>query len=144
MQPSKRFRNWLLVARKLAAIRDAVTRIREVLPAEPEQFLADRTSREVIALNLLVAIQECLSVATHWLADEGSSVPASYREVLLTLADHNVLDRALALRLASAAGLRNLIAHQYAVLDWERIHTVAAQGLDDLIRFCEIIATRIR
>jgi uncharacterized protein YutE (UPF0331/DUF86 family) len=35
------------------------------------------------------------------------------------------------------SGLRNLIAHRYGALDWQRIHTIAATQLDDLLRFCD-------
>jgi hypothetical protein len=31
--------------------------------------------REVVILNLFVALQECLSLAAHWLADAGLDVP---------------------------------------------------------------------
>jgi uncharacterized protein YutE (UPF0331/DUF86 family) len=64
-----------LLARKLAAIRDAVARIREVLPASIDAFRTDRTAREIVTLNLFVALQESIAVATHWLADEGWGVP---------------------------------------------------------------------
>jgi hypothetical protein len=75
-----------IVAARVAAIRDAVDRIRGVLPREPEAFEADRTSREVVILNLFVALQESVSLATHWLADAGLDVPGSYREIFLDLA----------------------------------------------------------
>jgi hypothetical protein len=45
-----------LLAAKIAAIRDAVTRIRAVLPSDVDAFLADRTAREVVVLNLFVTI----------------------------------------------------------------------------------------
>ena len=64
-----------LVAAKIAAVRDAVARIRSVLPADRRAFVADRTAREITVLNLFVAFQDCLSLATHWLADRGT-VPA--------------------------------------------------------------------
>jgi uncharacterized protein YutE (UPF0331/DUF86 family) len=64
-----------LLASKIAAIRDAAARVREVLPADRVALAADRTAREVVLLNLFVAIQECMSLATHWLADEGLDVP---------------------------------------------------------------------
>jgi uncharacterized protein YutE (UPF0331/DUF86 family) len=51
-----------------------------------------------------------------------------------------VLDASLAERLGAAAGLRNLIAHRYATLDWDRIHAIAASDLDDLLSFCEQLA----
>ena len=50
-------------AAKTAAVLDAVRRIREVLPATPEELRDDRTAREVVTLNLFVAIQESLDLA---------------------------------------------------------------------------------
>jgi hypothetical protein len=50
-----------LLAKHVATIRDAVARIRTVLPPSQEAFEADRTSREVVVLNLFVAIQVCLT-----------------------------------------------------------------------------------
>jgi uncharacterized protein YutE (UPF0331/DUF86 family) len=120
----------------VADIRDAVARIQEVLPADVEAFARDRTAREVVVLNLFVALQHCLSLTTHWLAGAGLDVPAAYRDALLALGDRGVLSPALAARLAAAAGLRNLIAHRYGVLDWMRIHAIASTQLDDLLQFC--------
>ena len=126
-----------VVARGIAAVRDAAARIREVLPDEPAELAADRTIREVVVLNLFVAVQECLSLATHWLADEGRRVPATYAEVFRALADHHVIDPGLGSRMAAAAGLRNLIAHRYGDLDWERVHDIGSHHLSDLLEFCE-------
>jgi len=131
-----------LLAKKVAAVRDAVARIRAVLPANPESFLADRTAREVVLLNLFVALQECLALAAHWLADAGWDVPQNYRDIFGSLAEHGVLERDLAARLAAASGLRNLVAHQYGILDWPRIHAVASTELDDLLAFCAALARR--
>jgi len=46
-----------IAAAKVAAIRDAVDRIRRSLPPDPRVFEADRTAREVVILNLFVALQ---------------------------------------------------------------------------------------
>ena len=131
-----------LLADRVAAVRDATARIRTVLPASVEAFRADRTAREVVVLNLLVAIQTCLDLASHWLADEGWDVPATYGDVFLALADHDVLPRDLARRLAAASGMRNLIAHQYAILDWQRVHAIAQSELGHLEVFCAALATK--
>lgn len=126
-----------VLSNKIAAIRDAVRRIREVLPASREAFAADRTAREIVVLNLFVAIQECLALATHWLADAGIEVPESYGRVLLRLGERGDIDRELAARLASATGLRNLIAHRYGALDSDRVHAIASNQLDDLLALCD-------
>jgi len=127
-----------IVAVKIGAIRDAVARVRQVLPREAPAFEADRTAREIVILNLFVALQETVSLATHWLADAGLDVPGSYREIFLALAERGKIPRDLAERLASAAGFRNLIAHQYGVLDPVRVHAMASRELGDLLDFCEV------
>jgi uncharacterized protein YutE (UPF0331/DUF86 family) len=131
-----------VLVKKLSAIQDAVARIREVLPPSADAFRADRTVREVVTLNLFVALQEVLAAATDWIADEGRDVPQSYGEVFTVLADRGMLERDLAARLRSAAGLQNLIAHQYGVMDIDRIFMIASNDLDDLLVFCRQMAAR--
>ena len=67
-----------VLASKLAAIRDAVARIREVLPGSAEALSEDLTAREIVMLNLFIALQEAIALGTHWLADEGWEVPQTY------------------------------------------------------------------
>jgi uncharacterized protein YutE (UPF0331/DUF86 family) len=59
------------------------------------------------------------------------------------MGERGFVSRALAGRLAAASGLRNLVAHQYAVVDWLRIHEIASRNLDDLLDFCEELARRV-
>ena len=133
-----------LVAAKIAVVRDALARVRAVLPATRQAFAADRTAREVVVLNLFVAIQACLDLAGHWLADEGWEVPRQYADLFAALAEHDIISPDLSRRLAAAAGLRNLVAHQYGILDWERIHAIASSAeLVDLEDFCATIAARV-
>lgn len=113
-----------------------------MLPQEPRALESDRTVREVVVLNLFVALQETVSLATHWLADSGLDVPGSYREIFLSLAERGRIPGELARRLAAAAGFRNLVAHQYGVLDPARVHTIALADLDDLLDFCDIVSRR--
>ena len=77
-----------LVAAKVAAVRDAIDRVRAVLPSSLDAFIADRTAREVVTLNLMIAIQDCLDLATHWLADPGWNMPETYGDVFVALAEH--------------------------------------------------------
>ena len=133
-----------LLAAKIAAVSDATARVRVVLPSEADAFTADRTTREVVTLNLFVAIQACLDLAAHWLADMGWEMPGSYADVFAALAKHDVIAHELATRLAAAAAFRNLVAHQYGALDWRRVHAIAVSGLSDLEAFCAKLADQAR
>ena len=127
-------------AAKIAAISDAVYRIRQVLPASAAEFASDRTRREVVLLNLFVAIQECLSLASHYLADTGRNVPATYGEVFQALANEGLITRELSQKLAGAAAFRNLVAHQYGAIDTARVYAIASGDLDDLLEFCRALS----
>ncbi len=117
-----------------------MTRIGDVLPQNADAFLADRTAREVVTFNLFLGLQEAIALATHWLADAGIDVPETYGDVFTALGEHRLLDAALASRLRAAAGLRNLVAHQYGVLDFRRVFRVAREDLGDLIAFCQAVS----
>jgi uncharacterized protein YutE (UPF0331/DUF86 family) len=132
----------VVLASKIAAIRDAVARVRAVVPPSSEALAADRTTREIVVLNLFVALQECVALAVHWLADEGLDVPVTYGDVFRRLGDRGVVPADLAQRLAAAAGFRNLIAHQYGALDWTRVHAMGTERLEDLLAFCDHLALR--
>lgn len=133
-----------LYAGRVAAIRDALSRVRAVLPQGVEAFLADRTAREVVVLNLFVAIQAALDLASHWLADEGWEVPQRHGDLFVALAEHEVISRPLATRLSEASGLRNLVLHQYGAVDWKRVHAMASSGdLDDLDAFCAELSSKL-
>lgn len=129
-----------VLAKKLAAIRDAVARIREVLPRSAEAFRENRTAREIVILNLFVGLQEAIALATHWLADEGWDVPQNYGDAFMALAERQILERDLAERLRAASGLRNLIAHQYGVVDAGRIFDLASNDVEDLLLLCRQLA----
>ena len=131
-----------VLATKVAAVHDAVARVRDVLPASAGEFLADRTAREVVTLNVFVAVQESIALATHWLADAGWAVPQTHADVFAALAAHGIIDTPLAERLRAAAGLRNLIAHQDGVIDFERIFAIASREVDDLVAFCQQLSQR--
>jgi uncharacterized protein YutE (UPF0331/DUF86 family) len=132
-----------VLAKKLAAIRDAVARIREVLPGSTEAFLENRTAREIVILNLFIALQEAIALATHWVADEGWGVPQSYGDVFAALSERHILEAKLADRLRSASGLRNLIAHQYGAIDAGRIFELASNDVEDLLSFCRQLAQQV-
>ena len=130
----------LVLASKISAIRDAVARIQEVLPDTADAFVADRTAREIVAFNLFLALQEAIALVTHWLADDGATVPGTYGDAFAALGRLGVIDEALATRLRAAAGLRNLIAHQYGVIDFGRLYAIARVDADDLLAFCQQLA----
>jgi len=124
------------VGRARARLNDAASTLQQPL----ETFLSDPKTRDVSLFYLFLAIQECIDLAAHWVADEGWEEPDDAESAFDILADRAAIDRPTATALRAAAGLRNRIAHGYALLDYERVHREAGAGLGPLRRFLADIA----
>jgi uncharacterized protein YutE (UPF0331/DUF86 family) len=88
---------------------------------------------------LFLAIQECIDLAAHWVADEGWGEPDDAGSAFDVLAERGAIDRETATALRAAAGLRNRIAHGYALLDHARVHGEAQSGIRALRNFLVVI-----
>ena len=71
--------------------------------------------------------------------ESAAGIPV-HREVFAALSAPGVLTRELADRMAAASGLRNLVAHQYGEVDWNRIHAMASSEVGELLAFTQELA----
>jgi uncharacterized protein YutE (UPF0331/DUF86 family) len=88
---------------------------------------------------LYVASQAAVDLAMHLGADAGLAPAMTYQDAFRRLVDAGVLERELAERLAGWAGFRNVLAHFYASVDYDRVYDALGE-LDDLERFAAIVA----
>lgn len=129
-----------VVARKIASANSRLEQVDELLGDELEEFLADVRGRDLTAFYLQLAIQDCVDLATNWVAEAGWPPPEDAGSAFGTLADHDLISRNLATFLREAVGLRNRIAHGYATVDHERLYREARDGTPRLKQFLAKIA----
>ncbi len=86
-----------------------------------ERLRSDVDTQNMVLFALYRAVQGCIDVGQHVIAERGLPVPGAYRDVFRVLGDAGVIDAGLASRLERWAGLRNVIAHPYGALDLERV-----------------------
>jgi uncharacterized protein YutE (UPF0331/DUF86 family) len=125
------------VARAQAWLSDAES----LLAAPPDEFVADRKGRDLALFYLFLAIQECIDLGAHWVADEGWAPPDDAGSTFDVLADRGVIARPVADGLRAAAGLRNRIAHGYAMLDYRRVQEESRAGIRPVRLFLEAVAS---
>jgi uncharacterized protein YutE (UPF0331/DUF86 family) len=125
------------VARARARLNDAAAGIERPV----EAFRADVKGRDLALFYLFLAIQECIDLAAHWVADEGWGEPDDAGSAFDILADRLVISHETATALRAAAGLRNRIAHGYALLDYDRVHREAGAGIPSVREFLVSVAT---
>jgi uncharacterized protein YutE (UPF0331/DUF86 family) len=121
-----------LLRRKTSQVLHHLTRLRRHSALSAEALLADEDFYNALVMDLQQAIQACIDLAAHACADAALGVPSSPAEAFSLLARAGLIDVQLAVRLAGAAGLRNLIVHRYTDLDAQRIVDVVRNNLGDL------------
>ena len=130
-----------LVLAKLASLNEQTGRMERRRSVDLDVFRQDLERQDALAMSLLVALQEAADIALHISSDEGWGVAPSYAESFQRLAEHGVIEVALAARLANIASLRNRVAHGYATVDFERLWRETPVGVDVFRQFAGKIAT---
>ena len=83
---------------------------------------------------LQVSIQICIDIGAHLVSELGLKPAEDYQGVFASLSAHGMIDADLADRLGDAAGLRNLLVHDYGDIDHARLWDTLGE-LDDLRAF---------
>jgi uncharacterized protein YutE (UPF0331/DUF86 family) len=130
-----------LVASKLGELAEHVARIRARRKATADDLRRDRDALDLVAFNLMLAVQACADVASHVIADEGWPPATSLGAAFERLKDREVISEPVCAALIRAVGLRNVIAHGYAGVRPEMVQAAATTGLADLEAFAREVAT---
>lgn len=106
------------------------------LRSASERTLAQRDELWLDGIKYLfvITIEGCVDVAQHVASSEGFRPPDSNADALRLLGQQHVIDAALASELASVVGFRNVLVHQYAVVD-DALVVAALDRLDVFDRF---------
>ena len=124
------------VGRRLQRLGELLAAL-EAIRADGEQaYLAEMQTRLAAERALQLAVQACIDVAAHLVAELGLRTPEDYRDTFRGLADEHLLDRDLAQRLGDAAGMRNILVHEYLEIDPRQVWRALGR-LDDLRTFAD-------
>ena len=89
-----------------------------------------------IRYGLFESIQIVIDVACKISSYYNLGNPKNYKECVELLKKHNYLTDALAQRIVSMVGLRNLLVHEYAEIDDAKLYNFL-NYIDDFILFAE-------
>jgi uncharacterized protein YutE (UPF0331/DUF86 family) len=90
-------------------------------------------TRLAAAHAIQLAVQICIDIGAHLISEQGLETPSDYRGVFGSLRDAG-LDAELASRLGDAAGMRNILVHDYLEVDDDEVWAAIGR-LDDLRQF---------
>lgn len=101
-----------------------------------EEFKSDKKNYGLAEHHLRRALEGILTIGTHFL----SRLPVKtkdYREIILSLAEQNIIPRDFAEKNKTLANYRNRLVHLYWEVSEEEMHKVLNEHLSDIDKFCQ-------
>jgi uncharacterized protein YutE (UPF0331/DUF86 family) len=100
---------------------------------------ADTERLSGLKYRFVTTIEGVINAAQHLCASEGWGPPKDNGDAVRLLGRHDVVDPELAERLVQAVGFRNLLVHQYADVDDDRV-VVLLDEIGDIERFVQQVS----
>ncbi|MBM4430746.1 MAG: DUF86 domain-containing protein, partial [Chloroflexi bacterium] len=106
------------IERRLDELGERLARLQPLMDKARGDFDQDPYLRDITERNLEVAAQCCLDICHRIISLEGARKPVDYYDAILRMGELGVLPPEFARQLAPLAGFRNLLVHEYLLLDW--------------------------
>jgi uncharacterized protein YutE (UPF0331/DUF86 family) len=114
--------------------------LRAEIPA-PGALREDRKLQARTLFALQMAVQSCLDMAGHLVAELGLPRPEENAELFTTLSAAGHLDADLAAKMRAMTRFRNLIVHLYWTVDFDRVFDILQKDVADFTRFEKTVVT---
>jgi len=129
---------------KLESLHRCLARVETHIPASAAALESDIDTQDILVLNLERAVQLCVDIGSHILADTVDIGVGSMASVFSALAKKGIISGDLALHLARAVGFRNIAVHEYNELNWNIVYAIISERLVDFYGFARIVMERMQ
>jgi uncharacterized protein YutE (UPF0331/DUF86 family) len=128
-----------VIEQKLESLRLCLKRVQQKTPQSVAELAGDADAQDVITLNLTRAVQLCVDIGAHLIAESDHPAPDTMGQTFDTLTRMRLIAPELALRMKKAVGFRNIAIHNYAAIDWQITHIIATRHIGDFAAFAAAI-----
>lgn len=128
-----------VLLRKLTFLRKLLGDLAPLRQADMAQVLAEHYKVERLLELLVMAASDLIF---HLLAEQGITAE-SYRDAFRRAGELGILPPELAARLQEAAGMRNILVHQYEEIDYVILHDSIEPALEDFAQLADLLVARL-
>lgn len=127
--------DWEMIDQKIESLRRSVARVGEKCPDSVDALQKDYDAQDIITLNLSRAVQMCVDIGAHLLAESNQTSPGTMGSTFELLSEAGIISADLSGKLKKAVGFRNLAVHNYEAINWAIVYAIARTHLEDFLEF---------
>jgi len=124
----------------LRLLSEYITDLVELQAVDLNTYEENKLVHRTVERTLHLAVEACLDIGQHIIAQEGFRTPADNKDVFAVLSEEGVVPPSLLPSLISMAKFRNLIVHDYAQIDNLVVFNILKRRLGDFDAFARAIA----
>ena len=127
----------LVIFTKIDSLNRCLQRIRTKIPQDVDTLISDLDRQDIIVLNLERAVQLCVDIAAHAIAECEGRPPQTMAEGFIRLHEEGIISRKVAGQMQKTVGFRNIAVHEYQILNWNAVFAIITKHLDDFQIFAQ-------
>ncbi|GGY06357.1 hypothetical protein GCM10007160_37310 [Litchfieldella qijiaojingensis] len=128
-----------VINQKLESLRRCIARLESRCPDDAKTLATDLDAQDIVSLNLTRAVQICVDIAAHWIAEHGDvTAPVTMGQTFDVLAQAGIISPQLATNMRKSVGFRNIVVHNYENVNWDMVFSICKNRLDDFRQFAEV------
>ncbi|MEM3023130.1 MAG: DUF86 domain-containing protein [Candidatus Bathyarchaeia archaeon] len=129
-----------LILRNLSKLREYGGYLKELQAIPLDRLKGDFMARGAAERYLQVSIECVIDVGNEIISSLGLRRPERYRDIPAILAEAKVIPEVFAESVASMIGFRNLLVHDYALIDLDLVYEFIQRRVRDFEEFSRYIA----
>ena len=133
-----------LILRKLSNLESYLAQIHEYQDIAIETYKNEWKTQRIIERTLQMMIETCSDIAGHIIADQKYRVPTGYADTFKVLDENQILGHSLAASLSKMAKFRNVVVHDYDVVDGEIVIGILRKHLRDFVLFKDAVVAFLK
>ena len=125
----------VLVFRKVASLDEYGKQVSEYSTITVDQYRSEWKTQRIVERTLQMMIELCADIASHIISDNGLRTPETYADTFRVLAENGIITSEQLAVMEKMAKFRNIVVHQYEVIDAEIVILVLRRHLSDFNQF---------
>lgn len=128
------------IIKLVSELRTSVNRLRHLANLSQYDFVSDPDKIGSAKYHFIVAIESCIDMCNHIIAQNGFRIPEDYADTFKVMAEAGALDNAFVQQLRNMAKFRNRLVHLYWEVDDVQVYEILKTRLDDFKAFLDSLS----
>lgn len=124
-----------LVFRKVASLDEYWKQVSEYSHITVDLYRSEWKTQRIVERTLQMMIELCADIASHIISDNGLRTPETYADTFRVLAENAIITPEQLAVMEKMAKFRNIVVHQYEIVDAEIVILVLRRHLSDFNQF---------